>query len=102
MGSDAERKRYETWKRPEDIISVSVITNLRAGQSFQLTGTVHQFKQKFLGKDQFIPMVDVSIEKLIGKTGMAGEPTTVPFAAVNKNHIEAISLVSKNFAARAI
>jgi hypothetical protein len=102
MGSDTERKRYESWKRAEDIVTVSIITKLRANQSFQLSGTVHQFKQKFLGKDGFIPMVDVNIEKLIGKSGVIVEPTAVSFAAVNKNSIEAISLVDKQFADRAV
>jgi hypothetical protein len=100
MGSETERKRYESWKKPEDIIQVSIITKLRAGQSFQLSGTVHQFKQKFLGKDHFIPMIEVNIEKLVGKTGMVVEPATVPFAAVNKNQIEAITLVEQRFADR--
>jgi hypothetical protein len=102
MGSESERKRYESWKKQDEIIQVSIITKLRAGQSFQLSGTVHQFKQKFIGKDNFLPMVEVSIVKLVGKQGEAVPPTGVPFAAVNKNHIECITLVERDYRERAL
>jgi hypothetical protein len=99
MGSEAERRAYESWRRTEEILRVSVITALRADRSFQLTGTVHQFKQKFLGKDQFMAMVDVSIEELAGTPGMVADLSEVPFVAVNKSHIEAVILVDKRLAA---
>ncbi|MFP4317178.1 MAG: hypothetical protein ACLFQR_13230 [Desulfovibrionales bacterium] len=98
MGSESERKRFQSWSSPEDRTQVSIITKLRAGQSFQLTGRVFSLKQKFAGKDRFMAMTDVQIEKLNPRPDASpSKPSQVPFAAVNKEYIEAISLVEVKF-----
>lgn len=91
MGTDFERVRYATWKHPRDSVMLNILSTHQAGHSYRLIGYIIKPWLKINGKDQFLPMTSVRIEKMTAKQATPTMTKDVPFVAVNKDYIEAVT-----------
>lgn len=91
MGTEFERMRYATWKHPRDSVMLNLLTTHQAGISYKLIGYIIKPWQKINGKEPFLPMTSVRIEKMAAKQLTPSMTKNVPFVAVNKEYIEAVA-----------
>jgi hypothetical protein len=91
MGSEFEKKRFEQGSLTAGAQEVTILTISRAGYWFRLSGRINQIASRIAGKDAFIPMTGVRLERFSTKTDTRGlSQLTLPFVALNCAFIESI------------
>jgi hypothetical protein len=93
MGSELEKRRFEQGAAKAGSRQVTAMTINRAGYWYQLTGHINQLETRLAGKDLFIPMTSVRLERFSLKAGAQDvSQITLPFAALNSSFIESIQI----------
>jgi hypothetical protein len=91
MGSEFEKRRFEQGAVKAGSQQVTVMTISRAGYWYRLAGQINQFESRLSGKDIFLPMTGVRLERFPSKVGSQGiSQLTLPFVALNCSFIESI------------
>jgi hypothetical protein len=91
MGSEFEKKRFEQGNLTAGSQKVTILTISRAGYWYRLKGTINQFANRLAGKDPFIPVTGVQLERFSTKTNTRGvSQLSLPFVALNCRFIESI------------
>jgi hypothetical protein len=91
MGSEFEKLRFEQGPLKSKGQQVTVLTISRAGYWYRLTGQINQLESRLSGKDLFLPMTGVRMERFTSKSGTQGvSQLKLPFVALNSTFIESI------------
>jgi hypothetical protein len=94
MGSINERMRFENLGGHAEKSNVEILTKCFSGQYFKITGNIFHLQQKFLSQELFIPVTEVKLINISGLNKIKSlQETLMPFIALNKDFIEAISIL---------